>query len=111
MRQIMPGHPCTVHSIDQIHIHIPTHLPPVTQQVSSHHLKVLITILRTCMHQLHIVLLIQRITVILSSMQCTSIHTLLCLGQHRTRGLIPSEQYPRFNKAGELFIHNFEATL
>jgi hypothetical protein len=109
MRQTMPGHPCTVHSIDLIHILI--HLPLVTRQVSSHHLKALTTTLRTCMRQLRMVPLIQHITAILSSMQCISIHTLLFLEQHRTQDLIPSEEYPQFSIAGKSYIHTFEASV
>jgi hypothetical protein len=56
-------------------------------------------------------LLIQHITAILSLMQCISIHTPLCLEQHRTLDLTPSEQYAQFNVAGKPFIRTFEASV
>lgn len=103
MRQIMLGHPCTVHSIDRIHI--PIHLPPVTHQGSCHHLKAQITTPKTCMLQLRTAPPIRHITATLSLMQCINIRTQLFREQHKTQGLIRSEQCPQFGNAGEIFMH------
>jgi hypothetical protein len=101
MRQIMLGHPCTVHSIDQIRI--PIRSLPDTHRDSCRRLRAPITTRRTCMLQLRTEPPIRLITATLSLTRCTNIHTRLFREQPRTRGLIRSKQYPLFGIAGEIF--------